>query len=166
VAGQNVGLVFIADGKKVLHFATPFRFIPFGSGARDGFVVAFARVERLVRDALFEHAEIEHADERVATADAVVEEGERFAGGVAFQPERDAAEVHGERVAVHAVDAMADDIADGFADAFRGGFILAGAQDGKLLAHSPPSGEQHVAGAAGDVYNLEGEQGLGGLGGE
>ena len=88
----------------------------------------------------------------------MVEKGERFAGGVAFQPERDAAEVHGERVFVHAVDAMADDIADGFADALRGGFVLAGAEPGEFLADAPGGGEQHVARAAGDVDDLEREQ--------
>ena len=88
----------------------------------------------------------------------MVEKGEGFAGGVAFQPERDAAEVHGQRIPVHAVDAMADDIADGFADALRGGFVLAGAEPGEFLADAPGGGEEHVARAAGDVNDLEGEQ--------
>ena len=158
VAGERLGFAGIADGKQVLSSAASFLAVLLGGGAGGGFVIAFARVERLVRDALWENAEIEHANERVAAADAVVEKREGLAGGVAFQPERDAAEVHGERVAVHAVDAMADDIADGFADALRGGFVLAGAEFGEFLADAPGGGEQHVPRTASDVYDLEREQ--------
>lgn len=75
----------------------------------------------------------------------MVEEGQRFAGGVAFQPKCDAAEIHGQRVSVHAVDAMADNIADGFADALRGGLVLTSPEFGEFLADAPGAGEQHVA---------------------
>lgn len=94
------------------------------------------------------NAEIERTHERVVAADAVVEKDEGFAGGVAFQPEGDAAEVHSQRVSVHAIGAMADDIPNGFPDGFRRGFVLAGAE----------SGEQHMIRAASDVNGLEREQ--------
>ncbi len=55
------------------------------------------------------------ADDGVAALDVVVEEVERFAGVVGFQPEGDLAEFDGQRVQVHAVDAVADHVADGAA---------------------------------------------------
>src|SRR5262249_40019756 len=75
-----------------------------------------------------------------------------------LQPERHAAEVHSERVAVHAVDAMADHIADGFADTFGGRLVLAGAELGEFFADAPGGGEEHVAGAARDINDFQTEQ--------
>lgn len=143
MAGERLGFVGIADGKQVLR-AAPFFTVLLGGGAGRGFIVAFTRVERLVRDPLCKNAEIEHADERVTATDAVVEKGKGFSGGVAFQPEGNTAEVHGQRVSVHAINAMADDIANGFADTFRGRLVLAGTEFGQFLAYAPCGGEQHV----------------------
>ena len=56
------------------------------------------------------------ADDGVAAFDVVVEEVERLAGDVGFEPEGDFAEFDGEGVQVHAVDAVADDVADGLAE--------------------------------------------------
>ena len=49
------------------------------------------------------------ADERVAAAQVVVEEGERRADGEAVQPERDLGQFDGQRVLVDAVDAAFED---------------------------------------------------------
>ena len=55
--------------------------VPAFQPARDGLVVAGHRLERLVGDAVVQHLEVEHPDQRVAALDAVVEEGQRLARG-------------------------------------------------------------------------------------
>jgi hypothetical protein len=57
---------------------------------------------------------------------------------------------------------MADDISDGFADTFRGRFVLAGAEFGEFLSDTPGGGEEHVTRSASDINDLEGKQGLSG----
>jgi len=94
----------------------------------------------------------------------VVEEAERFAGDVGFQPEGDLAEFHCEGIEVHAVDAVFDDIADGLAVGGGAGLVIAGADDGEGEADAAGGGEQDVAGAAGDVGDSEGEESGGGIG--
>ncbi len=108
---------------------------PFGSVSlferpRLGAVLIAYRLVSFVGDAGFEHREVPDAHEAIAAADAVVQEGEGFAGHLAFDPERDFAEFDGERVFVHAVNAVGDDVADGFAPGFGGGFFFAGADAG------------------------------------
>ena len=51
------------------------------------------------------------ADEAVAALDLVVEEGEGQRPVHRLDPEREAAELHGQRIEVHAVDAALDDVA-------------------------------------------------------
>jgi hypothetical protein len=104
------------------------------------------------------------ADDGVAALDVVVEEVERFAGVVGFQPEGDLAEFHGQRVQVDAVDAFADDVADGGAKGAGRGLLLAGAHDGELGGDAAGRGQQDVARAAGDVGDAQVEQRLGGVG--
>ena len=48
------------------------------------------------------------ADNRVPAFDVVIEEVERFAGIVGFEPERHLAKFHGERVEVNAIDAVSN----------------------------------------------------------
>jgi hypothetical protein len=125
-----------------------------------GFFVAAGRLEGLVGDAVFEHVEVEDADEGIAAADAVVEEGEGFAVAMGFEPEGDAAQFDGEGVFVDAVDAVGDDVAGGFADPFRGGFVFAGADFGQFLAEPAGGGEEEVAGAAGGVEHSDAQKGV------
>ena len=90
----------------------------------------------------------------------VVEEAERFAGDMGFQPEGDLAEFYGEWIEVHAVDAVFDHIADGLAVGGGAGLVIAGADDGEGHADAAGGGEQDVAGAAGDVGDAQGQEAL------
>jgi len=60
----------------------------------------------------------------------VVKEGQGSAARVAFDPEGDFAEVHGEGILVHGVDAMGDDVADGFASLLGAWLVAARANPG------------------------------------
>jgi hypothetical protein len=64
----------------------------------------------------------------------MVEEGERLALCVTFKPQGYAAEFDGQRVLVHAINAMRDHVADCFAHAFRGGLVLACVHSRKFFA--------------------------------
>jgi hypothetical protein len=102
---------------------------------------------------LLESFQIENAHQRIAATNAVIEKGERFATGVAFDPERDAAQIHGERIFVHAINAMGYDIARGCAQGFGGGFIFACADARKLLAEPPSRRQQKMPRTAGRIAN-------------
>ena len=106
------------------------------------------------------------ADDGVAALDVVVEEVERLAGIVGFEPEGNLAEFDRQRVQVHAVDAGADHVAQRGAVSRGRGLLLAGADDGKLRGDAPCGGQQDVARAAGDVGDAQVEErrfGFGGL---
>jgi hypothetical protein len=77
-----------------------------------------------------------------------------------FEPERHAAELHRQGVFVHAVDAVGDDVAGGFAHALGCGFVFAGSDSCQFLAEPAGGGEEEVAGAAGGVEDAEGEEGV------
>ena len=83
----------------------------------------------------------------------VVEEIEGFARRVGFQPEGDLAKLDGERVEVHAVDAVADHIANGFTEGGGAGLVIAAADNGEFRGNAAGGGEEDMAGAAGDVGN-------------
>ena len=123
-------------------------------------MVASHGVVCAVGDASFEDIAVEDADEGVAVLDVVVEEGEREAGGVGFDPEGDFAEVDGEGVFVDGVDALLDDVAAGVAAFAVVGFGWRGADFGELIADAARGGEEEVAGAGGWVADAEVEQGL------
>ena len=89
----------------------------------------------------------------------MVEEGERLAGDVGFEPEGNFAQLDGERIEVHAVDAVADDVAHGFAEGGGAGLVVAGAEDGERGTDAPGGGKEDVAGAAGHVADFEREEG-------
>ena len=91
------------------------------------------------------------ADDGVAAFDVVVEEIEGFAGRVGFQPEGDLAKLDGERVEIDAVDAVADDIANGLTEGGGAGLVIAGADHGEFRGNAAGGGEEDMAGAAGDV---------------
>ena len=118
-------------------------------------VVAGHRVEGFIGQAILERVEVEHARQRIAALDAVVEEGQRFAFGVAFQPEGDARQFNRQRVFIHAVDAVGDHITGGFADALRGGFVLTAADARQFLAQAPRRRQQEMPGAAGRVEDFQ-----------
>ncbi|MCS7017449.1 MAG: hypothetical protein NZM42_15205, partial [Gemmatales bacterium] len=68
------------------------------------------------------------------------------------------AQVHCERVFVHALDAVRDDVADGGADEFWCGFVLCGADAREFATESACCGEQEVTAAAGWIADAEREQ--------
>ena len=73
-------------------------------------VVPFDGRKRLVGDA-FGQQSGRRAEQAVADADVVIEEGERFAGFDGFQPQADAAEFGGHGIYVHSVEAVPNDVA-------------------------------------------------------
>ena len=107
------------------------------------------------------------AEQAVADADVVVEEGERLAGFQRFEPQAHAAQLGGHRVDVHAVEAAADHVAQGVLVEERRGFALAlrqRAHAGQVPGQPVRRADEEVAGADGRVADLEGEDGLLGLG--
>ena len=98
-------------------------------------VVAFDGRERLIGDSLGKQRG-RGAEQAVADADVVIEEGERLAGFDGFKPQTDAAEFGGHGVDVHSIKAVADDIAQSVLVVERRGFALAlrlGAHQGQML---------------------------------
>src|ERR1017187_8472279 len=77
------------------------------------FVIASKRLVGSLRDALGEGTKREDAEERITTAEVGIEEAERLARLDGFDPESDAGELDGHGVAVYAVDAEPDDVAEG-----------------------------------------------------
>ena len=69
------------------------------------FVVAGQRLVGGVGNAVAQHLQVEHTEQRIAAADAGVEEAERKAGVDRLDPERDLGQFHRHRVAVHPVQA-------------------------------------------------------------
>jgi hypothetical protein len=51
---------------------------------------------------------------------------------VGFQPQRDFAQFHGQRIQVHTIDALTDYMANGSTKGSWGGLFFAGANDGKF----------------------------------
>ncbi len=151
--------VGVGDGEEG-HLAAAGLAVAFLEGGGSAFVVARDGREGLVGDTLLDDVESEDADEGIAASDVVIEEGEGLALGVGFDPEGDATELDGEGVLVHAIDAVSDDVADGFADAFGGGLVLVGSDAGELLAQAACGSQQEMTGAAGGVNDADGEEGL------
>src|SRR5262245_43308337 len=98
--------------------------------AGSGFIVSRHRFERLVRDTMFQHFEIENADQSITATNAVVKEGERLTLRVAFEPECHAAEFDSQWVLVYAVNTVRDDLADCLADTLGSRLVLASAHAG------------------------------------
>jgi hypothetical protein len=127
-------------------------------------VVARQSLEGFVGHAAFGFLTPGKADDGVAALDVVVEEVERFAGVVGFQPEGDLAEFHRQRVQVDAVDAFADHVADGGCGRRWARAVPRRCDDGEFGGDAAGGGEQDVAGAAGDVGDAQVEQRFGGVG--
>ena len=83
----------------------------------------------------------------------VVEEVERLARVVGLEPQGYPAELHCERIQVHAIDTSADHITQGGAVGGGRGLLLAGADDSELGGDTARSGQEDVTRAAGDVGN-------------
>ncbi len=117
-------------------------------------VVAGQRLVGLVRDAVLQHGVVEHADQAVAAADAGVQEGQRLAGLQRLDPERHLAQLDRERVAIDAIDAARDDLAQRMLELDLGGRAGA-AQLGDAGGRAARGAEQEMAGAAGGIDDRE-----------
>ena len=118
-----------------------------------------APLEGALRNWPFEYGEAGDADEGVAAADVVVEEGEGSAGHLALDPEGHLAELDGERILVYAVDAVGNDLALRLPLRLGRGFVLAGAHASELLRQPPGRGEEEVPRPAGGVEHVQPEDG-------
>ena len=98
------------------------------------------------------------AEQAVAAADVVVEKGERFAGFEGFEPEGDFAQLDGHGIDVHAIKAVADDVAQGGLIDARTRFFLAAAHAGEMPRDAVAGANDEVAGAGGHVANFEAQQ--------
>ena len=99
------------------------------------------------------------ADQAVAALDVVVEEAERLAGLERLHPQADLAQLHGHGVDVDAVDAVADDVAQGVPERRRApGSSSPVRTAGQVAGEAVGGGDQEVAGAAGRVEDLEVER--------
>ena len=99
-------------------------------------------------------------DQAVAALDAVVEEAERLARPVPLQPEGEFAQVNGQRVEVHSVDAVRNHIPHGEAELLRRRLVLTAPHPRQLPPDAPRGSEEEVTASTCRVANLEGEKSL------
>ncbi len=121
-------------------------------------VIAGHRVERLVGDAIVQHLQVEHPDQRIAALDVRIEEGQRLALAEPLDPQRHLAQVHSQRVLVHAVDAVDDGLARPAAHRLRGRLVLSRRDLRQRPADPPRRGQQEVAGPARAIADAHGEE--------
>src|SRR6185295_2898958 len=81
-------------------------FVALRGFARDRLVVAFQCHNTLSWNAIFKARQVKNTHQRIASADVVVQETERLALGMAFDPQRHATQVHRQRILVNAINAM------------------------------------------------------------
>jgi hypothetical protein len=125
--------------------------VAFGAVALFEGARAFESVVGGVGDARAERSEVGDADERVAAADAVIQKGERLAAVVSFHPEGEFAQFDGEWVAVDAVDAVGNHLAQGASEVFGGCVLVAGA--GEVVGELARGCQQEVPAAAGGIQH-------------
>jgi len=88
----------------------------------------------------------------------VVQEGKGLAGHLGFDPQSYLAQLHGQGVLVHPVDAVGDDVPNGLPLGLRRRFLLPGPDSGELPAQAAGGRKQEVARAAGGVEDADGEE--------
>jgi len=128
-----------------LVFTGTLGFVAFAEGGGGCLVVAGHGDEGFLGHTPLYLIAVSKANDGVPTFDMVVEEVERRAGVVGFQPESHLAQFNGQGVLIHAIDALADHVAHGGAEGSGCGLLLAGADDGQLCGNAPSGGEQDVA---------------------
>ncbi len=89
-----------------------------------------------------------------------IEKAQRLARLHRLQPEGGLAQLHRQRVEVHAMDAVGHHLAQGLAIVAFRGLVGAGAQPRHLGGQTAGGGEQEVAGAGRRIDDLEVQQGL------
>ena len=132
-------------------------FVLFLEFRRKGLVVAAQGREGGIRYPLVDNGGIEHAQERVAALQVVIEEAQGFVGRHGLQPQGHARQFQRQRVQIHAVDAVANDVAQSMAVVVATGRTL-GAQLRQMIGQPPGGGKQEVAAAAGRVADGDGQK--------
>ncbi len=103
--------------------------------------------------------QVQDADQGITTADAVVQESQGLPWDVAFNPKGHLAQFHGQRVLVHAIDAVGDHVAHGLTRGFGRGFFFARTDARQLVSQSSGRGQQKVTGAARRVEDADRQDG-------
>lgn len=129
--------------------------------ARRVSIIAGERLVGGIGNAVLQHLQVEHAEQRIAAADLRVEEAEGKARVHRLDPQRDFGQLHRHRVAVHPVDAAARDIAQRMAEVFESR-SAALTNAGKPRCDAAGSGQQEVTRAAGGVDDRKLQQRLAG----
>ncbi len=90
----------------------------------------------------------------------MIEERQRQVPVVPLQPQGHLAEVHGQGVQVHPVDAVLDHIPHGPPELRRRGLLLPGADPGKLPADTPGCGQEEVSASGGRIADAQAQKGM------
>ena len=117
-------------------------------------------IEGLVRDASLKDLQVEDTHQRIAAADAMVEERQRLAPDLTLNPQGHFAQLHGKRVFIDAIDAVGDHVADGFPHLFGRRFVFPGTGTSQFFAQPSRSGQQKVAGPTGRIEDANGKDGV------
>ena len=129
--------------------------IPLAEGRGDRFVVSGHGGKRLVRHPTLKFLAMCESDDGIAALDVVIKEVKRLSGDVGLKPEGDLAQFDGERIEVYAIDAFANDVANGGAEGGRGWLFFAGTDYGKLRGYAAGGGKEDMARAASYVGDTE-----------
>ena len=130
----------------------------FGQRFADLFVVAAEGFVGFVGDALFEQFAVIEPHQGVAALDLAIQKPQRFAGLQGFEPEGGFAQLHGQGVEVHTVDAVAYYLPQGVAILLLGGLATFGEIWGEVFGDLAGCREQKVARSAGRVDDAKAQQ--------
>ena len=123
-------------------------------------VISRQWLEGLPGNATLQELWIEDTDQRVAHLDAGIEEAQWLAWFHGLQPQGGTAELHGQGIDVHPVDAAADDLAQGMPVIGLGGLVGASIDAGQLGGQAAGRGQKKMARTAGRVADGDVQQGL------
>jgi len=123
-------------------------------------VVAGHGLEGRIGNTAIKVFELQYAYQRIAAANALIEEGEGFARGVALDPEGHTTQVHCQRVLIDSINAIVDDFPHRFANTLGSRLLLTRAHAGQLFSDAAGRREEKVPRSAGGIANSEGEKGF------
>ena len=131
-------------------------------GSCGGFVITTEHGVGFVRDAVFQNLGVQHAQNRIAHLQVVVDKGQGAVGGVGLQPQRGFGQGNGHGVFIDPINAVAHHIAQGVAVVGRCGGAThgGGAQLGHLVGQAAGGSQQKVTTATGRVAHGQVQQGV------
>ena len=129
-----------------------------------GFVIARQVLVSLSGDTGCDHLGIEQTNQTIAELDVSVEEGKRLPGLDGLDPERGLAQLHRERVPVHAMDTVLHDLAQSVLPHGLVGGVHPSLDAGDLGCHAACRCQKKVSRAARRVEHLEIKDGFAGIG--